>query len=111
MSTIYLPCGTCNKVYIGETGRGLDQILKEHTRDVKNGMDHSSFVVHARQTNHLPDWYRASILVKCKSKGLRKMTEAAYITTNDTINTRMRFIKWAKSAALFSMNDIRASVT
>ena len=111
-SVVYqIPCGTCSKVYIGETGRGLDQRLKEHKRDVRNGMDHSSFVVHAHQTNHLPDWNRASILVKCKSKRLRKMTEAAYITTNDTINTRTGFIKWAKSAALFSMNNIRASLT
>ena len=51
-------------------------------------MDHRLFVVHAHQTNHIPDWIRASILVKCKSKGLRRMTEAAY-TTNDTIYTRI----------------------
>ena len=57
-SVVYqMPCGLAAKyICIGETGRGLDQRLKEHERDVKNGMGHSAFTVHGYQTNHLPDW-------------------------------------------------------
>ena len=103
-SVVYkIPCGTCHRAYIGETGRGLEKRLEEHKRDFRNDMDHSALVVHARQTSNVPNWNGAIILTKCKSKGLRKVTEATHITTNDTINTRVGFIKWAKYAAKFSV--------
>jgi len=69
-------------------------------------MEYSAFVVHAEQSNHLPNWVEAGILASCKTKGNRKVTEAAYIATNDTINTRAGFIRWAKSAAVFSIKDM-----
>lgn len=107
-SVVYqVPCGTCEKSYIGETGRGMETRLREHKRDLRTDMDHSAFVVHAHQTHHLPNWGGATILASCKSKGYRKATEAAFIATNDTINTRGGFIKWAKSAALFSVTTIK----
>ena len=109
-SVVYkIPCKSCHRAYIGETGRGLEKRLKEHQRDFKNNMDHSALVIHAHHTNHLPDWKGAIILAKCKSKGLRKATEAAHIATNETINTRVGFIKWAKSAARLSIRDVRTS--
>ena len=111
-SVVYqVPCGTCVKSYIGETGRGMETRLKEHKRDLRNDMDHSAFVIHARKTNHLPDWDGATTLASCKTKGNRKATEAAYIATNDTINTRVGFIKWAKSAAVFSIRNNKWSKT
>ena len=110
-SVVYkIPCGSCDKSYIGETGRGMQTRLKEHKRDLRNNMDYSAFVVHAEQSHHLPNWAEAGILACCKTKGSRKATEAAYIATNDTINTRAGFIKWAKSAALYSIKDNKVYV-
>ena len=110
-SVVYkIPCGSCDKSYIGETGRGMQTRLKEHKRDLRNNMDYSAFVVHAEQSHHIPNWAEAGILACCKTKGSRKATEAAYIATNDTINTRAGFIKWAKSAALFSIKDNKVYV-
>ena len=106
-----VPCGTCDKSYINETGRGIEKRLKEHNRDLRNDMDHSAFVVHAHKTHHLPHWDRAMILASCKSKGHRKATEAAFIATNETINTRVGFIKLAKPAALFGVRYISESKT
>ena len=112
ISVVYkVPCGTCEKSYIGETGRGIETRLKEHKRDLRNDLDHSAFVVHAHQTSHLPDWGGATILASCKTKGNRKATEAAYIATNDTINTRVGFIKWASSAAVFGIGSSKRSKT
>ena len=69
-------------------------------------MDYSAFVVHAHETHHLPKWEEATvILASYKNKGNRKATGAAYIATNDTINTRVGFIKWAKSAVVFSIKN------
>ena len=57
MSVVYqVPCGSCEKSYIGETGRGMEKRLKEHKRDLRNDMDYSAFVVHAHATHHLPKW-------------------------------------------------------
>ena len=30
-----IPCGGCNKVYVGETGRPIGKRIKEHKRDVR----------------------------------------------------------------------------
>ena len=103
-SIVYkVPCGVCNKSYIGETGRGLETRLKEHKRDLKNNMEHSAFVVHALNTSHLPNWGGAGILTSCRSKENRKATEAAHIAMNETINIRAGFMKWAKAAAAFGI--------
>ena len=106
LSVVYqVPCGNCDKSYIGETGRGIQTRIKEHKRDLRNDADHSAFVIHAHSTAHLPNWDGAKVIARCGSKGCRKATEAAFITTNETINTRVGFIKWAKSAAAFSIKD------
>ena len=107
LSVVYqVPCGRCDKCYVGETGRGLGKRLTEHKRDLRNDHDYSAFVSHSHSTHHLPNWDGASILAFCNNKANRKATEAAYIATNDTINTRVGFIKWAKPAALFSIRNI-----
>ena len=98
-----VPCGACNKSYIGETGRGLQTRLSEHKRDIRNHMEYSAFVVHAEKTSHLPNWGAASVLAVCGNKARRKATEAAYIAVNDTINIRAGFMKWAKLAAVYGI--------
>ena len=106
-SVVYrVPCGICEKAYIGETGRGAKTRLKEHKRDFRNFMEHSAFVAHANKTGHLPNWEGTEIIASCSSKAIRKATEAAYIATNETINTNGGFIKWAKSAAQLSIIDL-----
>ena len=96
-SIVYkVPCGVCNKSYIGETGRGLETRLKEHKRDLRNNMEHSAFVVHALNTSHLPNWGGAGILTSCRSKENRKATEAAHIAMNETINIRNKKIRHGK---------------
>ena len=103
-SVVYeVPCGSCQKSYIGETGRGLETRLKEHKRDLRNNMEHSAFVIHALKTNHLPNFAGAGILASCKNKENRKATEAAYIAMSETINIRVGSMKWAKPAAMFGI--------
>ena len=103
-SIVYkVPCGSCRKSYIGETGRGMEIRLREHKRDLRNHMEHSAFVMHAQKTNHLPNWDGAGILASCRSRENRKATEAAHIATNETFNIRVGFMKWAKSAAIFGI--------
>ena len=51
-SVVYrIPCGECDKVYIGETGRPVNERLKEHQRDVRLARSDTSAVAeHAHKT-------------------------------------------------------------
>lgn len=107
-SVVYrVPCGVCDKSYIGETGRGIETRLKEHKRDLRYNREYSAFVDHADKTHHLPNWDGAAVVTSCKSKTNRKAIEAAYILLSDTINMRAGFIKWAKPAAVLSVSEIK----
>ena len=106
-SVVYqVPCGSCDKKYIGETGRGVKTRLKEHKRDLRNDMEHSAFVLHAHKTNHLPYWDGAGVLAICKNRENRKATEAAFIATQETINVRVGSMKWARAAAAYGITNM-----
>ena len=98
----------CLRSTLRETGRGIDVRLRAHKRDMMNDMDHSAFVLHARKTNHLPNWGGASAIpASCRSRQNGKATEAAYIATCETIHIRVGFMKWAKSAEVFGLSTCR----
>ena len=49
-----IPCG---KVYIGETGRAMQERIKEHDRDIRLARTQTSAVSeHANGTGHFPIW-------------------------------------------------------
>ena len=51
-----IPC-ECGKVYIGETGRSMQQRIKEHDRDIRLARTQTSAVSeHAHMTGHHPLW-------------------------------------------------------
>ena len=51
-----IPCG-CSKVYIGETGRSIQERIKEHDRDIRLARTQTSAVSeHANETGHYPLW-------------------------------------------------------
>ena len=51
-----IPC-ECSKVYIGETGRAMQDRIKEHDRDIQLARTQTSAVSeHANKTGHLPIW-------------------------------------------------------
>ena len=51
-----IPC-TCGKVYIGETGRPMQERMKEHDRDIRLARTQNSVVSeHANGTGHKPLW-------------------------------------------------------
>ena len=52
-----IPCGECDAVYIGETGRPVQERMKEHERDVRLARCQTSAVAeHANATTHGPSW-------------------------------------------------------
>ena len=91
-SVVYrIPCGKCSRVYYGETGRGLKTRMREHKGDLRNHRVSNAFVTHVDEAEHLPDWARATSLRKDFTKIQRKIVEAAFIATEDTLNISQGF--------------------
>ena len=58
-----LPCDTCPKVYVGQTGRTLDHRLKEHKRALASGnLAQSASAEHAVHESHAIDWKEAKMV-------------------------------------------------
>ncbi|XP_072022566.1 uncharacterized protein [Amphiura filiformis] len=90
-----IPCLTCNKTYIGETGRKFQTRLNEHRKDVEKVKDikytrskrqesvseqHKSAITdHVAQENHVINWEGASIIDKDTNKQTRWIREALWI--------------------------------
>ena len=68
-SVVYrVPRGGCSRSYLGETYRGLGKRVQEHRRDLRNHTSNSSFVIHANESQHLPNWNRSEILWEGQGK-------------------------------------------
>lgn len=99
-SIIYkIPCSGCDKSYIGETGRGLKQRIRDHRADVRHHRTSNALVVHIDQEAHLPRWDGTQIIRKGLNKSMRKTMEAAYIHMENSLNSRVGFVTWANVAA------------
>ena len=52
-SSIYkLKCNTCNKMYVGQSGRGIDTRYKEHIRYIRTNNPQSAYATHILQNRH-----------------------------------------------------------
>ena len=56
-------CGTCPKVYVGQTCRTLDHQLKEHRRALTSrNLGQSAIAEHAAHESHVIDWEVAKVV-------------------------------------------------
>ena len=56
-SVVYeIPCSSCNKSYIGESGKGYSTRLKQHKADVRHHRTSNAIVMHIDEKGHLPNW-------------------------------------------------------
>ena len=81
---------------MGETGRGIDIMPKEHPSDITFHRVSNAIVLHIEKHNHLPDWDRARILEKNVNKQTRKTLEGAHIISRNTFSSRSGFITWRR---------------
>ena len=89
LSQVYtIPCGACDKVYIGETGRGFrEQRMGQHRAALRRHDTRNALVVHVDEKGHLPNWTQATVVKKGLAPRQRKMLEAALIHTVPNLNT------------------------
>ena len=75
-----IPCGTCDKVYIGETGRPVGERMLEHRRDVRlRRTDNSAVAEHAWDSDHPPNWDEVRCIAQDKHLYTRRVKEAIQI--------------------------------
>ena len=68
--------------YIGETGRKLNQRLKEHKSDINNKKEFSALATHSNLKNHTINFNSAKIIYPCSNISKRHIVESALINTN-----------------------------
>ena len=56
-----VPCGECDHVYIGETGRTLRKRLTKHKAAVKKQDQKNGIAVHAWKSGHQVEWESAKV--------------------------------------------------
>ena len=81
-----VPCGECNHVYIGETGRTLRKRLTEHRAAVKKCDQKNGIAVHAWKSGHQVEWESAKVKEVAPNLAHRRIVEALHIhrTPNTT---------------------------
>ena len=74
-----LPC-ECGKVYIGETGRAIQDRIKEHDREIRLAHTQTSAVSeHANETGHFPLWNQVKFIDRDPHRYTRRVKEAIQI--------------------------------
>ena len=77
-----IPC-TCGKVYIGETGRPMQERMKENDRNIRLARTQNSAVSeHANGTGHKPVWNKTKLIAQESHWYTRKVKEAIHIRPN-----------------------------
>ena len=82
-----IPCECC-QVYIGETGRSMQDRIKEHDRDIRFARTETSAVSeHAHNTGHKPLWNEVKFIDRDPHYYTRRVKEAIHIRLHpDNIN-------------------------
>ena len=81
-----VPCSNCGKVCIGETGRNLQERIKEHKYAVRNHNTKNGIAAHAWTAQHTVDWSSAKVRTT-EHLWKRKVLEAMHIRRElDTSN-------------------------
>jgi len=92
-----IPCKICPKFYIGETGRSIQQRMKEHQADIikPDPNLHSGVVNHVHDTGHFFDFQKMELLFTCNDVTKRHLVESAlikyYSKDNLTVNLNSGF--------------------
>ena len=78
-----IPCGDCEKVYLGQTKRQFCTRLKEHQRAVSNfNSSKSALAEHVCETSHNIAWEDSRIITTNNRYGQRLCLEAWHINAS-----------------------------
>ena len=82
-----IPCADCpDNVYIGETGRSVEQRVHEHKLDVRRQANTSSIYTHINTHNHTIDFNNHKIIYKSNNYLERRVVESSLINIKNNFN-------------------------
>ena len=94
-----VPCKDCERMYIGETFRGLNTRLREHKYDMRCYNENNAIVMHRFDTGHTADWDNAKMIKYERDVLVRRCFESSYISTCKNFNQNNGFFTIAKPLA------------
>lgn len=92
-------CSECDKVYIGESYRGVKKRVKEHERDMEKFVLNNAMVTHRLETGHKPLYNDARLIRFEPDLNRRRCYESAYIILNEAMNMNQGFFSLSKPLA------------
>ena len=69
---------SCGKVYIGQTGRCLNEHLREHSNNVRNG-NNGHLATHCQKCSCTPKFEQCTVISRNRNQSARLVVEAKYI--------------------------------
>ena len=81
-----VPCGTCDSVYFGETGRDVNTRIREHSAAVRRQDPRNACYKHISQTAHNIDWDNTSLIFQSDDWYHRLVVESSCIVSKDNFN-------------------------
>lgn len=83
-----IPCNSCEKFYIGQTGKALEKRIEQHKKSVRYAQDNNAMFAHVRDENHSINWACAKKLVCSNNLLERNIIESSFIkeTFNNNLN-------------------------
>ena len=101
-----LPCGSCDKVYIGES-IDFERRKREHRDAIRRGDINSAVFKHMTQENHPIDFQNIDKLVTMPDTHRRRLTEAILIQNSKNFNVHQSNYK----LDMFLNNIVKKNVT
>lgn len=75
-----IPCTSCSKIYIGQTGKPLENRIKQHKYSIRSGQVSNALFLHTRDHNHVIDFPQAESIINVRDMWERNIVESATIT-------------------------------
>ena len=94
-----IPCKDCNKFYIGQTSKKLEQRIKQHKYDIRCQKNSNALFCHKLHTDHDIDFENSIKVKSCDNFLTRNAVESAVIQYTSDLNFNL-------SAGWFSFDKI-----
>jgi hypothetical protein len=106
-----IKCSSCNRFYIGQTGREISTRYKEHIRSIRTNNPKSAFALHMLDNNHQysPIEESLQLIVPCKKGNRLNLLENLYIQLFHNLDLLMTEQNTFEYNPLFSLLLTHAS--
>jgi hypothetical protein len=105
-----IKCSSCNRFYIGQTGRDLNTRYKEHLRYIRTNNPKSAFALHILDNNHQYNSMDESLqlVVPCRKRNGLNLLENLYIQLFRNLGLLMAEQNTFEHNPLFSQLQLHA---